>query len=756
MGSMDIIQTNTANNVLKKPSTKQKKAQSQTNSKTGQTIDLDADAMSDVESSAMMTTVDSSATAMKSAAVPMIWRNVIQSVRITIPLNLPNTELNLFNYPELVRRHSEKVQSESVSTASGCNPTHESVQCVSPISSTVLLQDLVPAVDTTTASVPTKGLGTSSKKTVEKSKKPVKKTTNVADAECNYDLEDDFIDDSEMFTDAMEGVEEVPEWDFGYFVWHGSVENFFDEQKLKPKQPKNKERPGSSVASAIVTRKEFPKDAPATTTEKPTPKQTKPGVSAKSAGDATANTPVTKSNKSTAKSTTASTDESSAKSTNKSTAKSTVASTDESSTKSSPTHDTLKGSSKKSSAVSASKNSENKGSKSDAASLSAPSAAKIHAHESNFKSSFSTPTPVSNGASKMVIDEDGFPASVVEKIKNIQTIAASKTFQDKNQFPGSLVAPLRDCVWEAMEHQIHDTPLYNRLASILPYNVTILKKIVVKLIFPERLRVVKEQVRNLYTTMKNSIEASVTAQRKADENALSQSSQAPSNVDDDSKPKFKWEDEIRVLMWNILCFEWELADLDNISNTLNNEKPRFIESTVRRAVYGKMCSFWPNSWMDTNLLSREYSQWKKRVHRLCARADVGEDIEVAGLKVRRDPFARPTYNRKSLIKGGTPQSPQSAQTLQQSATQPPPSTPTPGSGHESLSLSVLSNEKQTDTVADSSTLTTVSPSDKASQSVSNHFKQLGTGSNDRKRSWPETHSVDGKKSKTLSDVIVLE
>ena len=54
------------------------------------------------------------------------------------------------------------------------------------------------------------------------------------DPEEEYDLHDDFIDDSDlMYQQIMinEGDEEkVLEWKYGYFAWRGDVQSFIDEQ----------------------------------------------------------------------------------------------------------------------------------------------------------------------------------------------------------------------------------------------------------------------------------------------------------------------------------------------------------------------------------------------------------------------------------------------------------------------------------------------------------------------------------------------
>lgn len=72
------------------------------------------------------------------------------------------------------------------------------------------------------------------------------------DPEEEYDLHDDFIDDSDlMYQQIMvnEGQEEkVLEWNYGYFAWRGDVQSFIDEIQDK-KSRKAKQR--TSVTSMV-------------------------------------------------------------------------------------------------------------------------------------------------------------------------------------------------------------------------------------------------------------------------------------------------------------------------------------------------------------------------------------------------------------------------------------------------------------------------------------------------------------------------
>lgn len=67
-------------------------------------------------------------------------------------------------------------------------------------------------------------------------KKPKKKRRRRVDPEEEYDLDDGWIDDSELFYEVTDGGERSAEgppvgedWDYGFFAWRGDVQAFLDE-----------------------------------------------------------------------------------------------------------------------------------------------------------------------------------------------------------------------------------------------------------------------------------------------------------------------------------------------------------------------------------------------------------------------------------------------------------------------------------------------------------------------------------------------
>jgi len=104
--------------------------------------------------------------------------------------------------------------------------------------------------------------------------------------------------------------------------------------------------------------------------------------------------------------------------------------------------------------------------------------------------------------------------------------------------------------------------------------------------------------------------------------------------------KFKWDEDTRALIWNILCLEWEVAKLDNELNSYKKLAPNFKEASVRKSVYDKLASFWPSGIMESSTISKEYSTIRNRVIKLEKKGDLIVDKTVSGLVLRRDPFSK--------------------------------------------------------------------------------------------------------------------
>ena len=122
----------------------------------------------------------------------MTGEQTIQSLRISVPLNMDDLSQNVINYAELRDSHLQKsgvLQESSEDEAESDEAAPDQPQ---PI-------------------------------------KTKRKYTKKFDPELEYDLNDDFIDDSDMFITERNGIAAPVDWDFGYFVYKGPLEQFLTQ-----------------------------------------------------------------------------------------------------------------------------------------------------------------------------------------------------------------------------------------------------------------------------------------------------------------------------------------------------------------------------------------------------------------------------------------------------------------------------------------------------------------------------------------------
>jgi hypothetical protein len=122
----------------------------------------------------------------------MTGENIIDCLRLNIELDATKPHQNIFNYQQLVQEHQERIKAQNVT-----EPTeYEFTMQIKPKEPEVI------------------------KETSRKKKDP----------EDDYDPEDNFIDDQELFDGDIE--KEPTEWDFGFFVWKGQLD-FENEAEMK-------------------------------------------------------------------------------------------------------------------------------------------------------------------------------------------------------------------------------------------------------------------------------------------------------------------------------------------------------------------------------------------------------------------------------------------------------------------------------------------------------------------------------------------
>lgn len=169
---------------------------------------------------------------------------LVKSLRITIPLSKSDPSQNIFSYSKLKQLHIQAL-------LAAADP---GISKPAIASSQVLLSKADGPVDL--ASTPQAESQSDSSDSenpdapkVAKSKPKSKKI----DLEQEYDYQDDFIDDSDMFLDetSARGVEPPPIADFGFFVYAGPIDVLFTNSYI---HIDIEARPNSKRSRAMLSR----------------------------------------------------------------------------------------------------------------------------------------------------------------------------------------------------------------------------------------------------------------------------------------------------------------------------------------------------------------------------------------------------------------------------------------------------------------------------------------------------------------------
>ncbi|KAJ1961458.1 hypothetical protein IWQ62_003863 [Dispira parvispora] len=76
--------------------------------------------------------------------------------------------------------------------------------------------------------------------------------------------------------------------------------------------------------------------------------------------------------------------------------------------------------------------------------------------------------------------------------------------------------------------------------------------------------------------------------------------------------KFSWTNAIREALWTFVQIDMEIHILTSELSSLEGKDAIVKEGVVRRAAYQKVLSLWPDGWMTSLDISREYGFKKRR------------------------------------------------------------------------------------------------------------------------------------------------
>ncbi|KAG2181289.1 hypothetical protein INT43_008872 [Umbelopsis isabellina] len=256
-----------------------------------------------------------------------------------------------------------------------------------------------------------------------------------------------------------------------------------------------------------------------------------------------------------------------------------------------------------------------------------------------------TPEPKMKKANKPV---KLFPLDPqVEKImQQLKEDAGKEDFAVKSKFPpnlrptvlaaGSIVFRQQNCAEENF---------VNHLMAILPYNRFTLRKFLLKQLAPVRIEELQTEIDNMIPLLKQQVDEAMPVQLKQHAEQVAKAKEAKDgetqkggtaegeetnndekkedNKDgganaegDQAATKFRFNEETRKTLYNIMQAEGARTNLKNdLSKILNSSQDQISETTARKQMYQRLMPCFPDGWMTTYDMSRQYSQYKVRLQK---------------------------------------------------------------------------------------------------------------------------------------------
>ncbi|KAI7897492.1 uncharacterized protein BX663DRAFT_547137 [Cokeromyces recurvatus] len=427
-----------------------------------------------------------------------------------------------------------------------------------------------------------------------------------------YDYEDPFIDDSEMLLDKPYEYS-APEFD-GFFVYYGPLDGHETEKKASTQ--KRKSTATATAAAATTT---------ATSTTTSTTKSTKSSTSS-SATTANKKTINTATADKTRKKASTESESNKKKST-------TTAGTTTTSAKSKATTGTA--TTKKPTTI----NKQVKKKKPEPTTLTIGTTSTAAAATTATTEQPTIQSAASSTAIEKTISTVSSPASSVTTInKKKPTIPAVlkpldpeiellmkklrhdvqfEKFENKAKFPLTLKPTVLEIGLIAFrKYKVIDDNLVYHLMSILPYNRFTLKKFLTTKSGQMRVDELQQEIDELAILLKQTIDRMMPEQQRLFNEKLA-STETTEDEESTPTPRFKCNDEVRKILYDIIQTEEQSIHIANqvALHKDPEKKPESLASDgkARKLMYQRLLSCWPEGWMHTYEMSRQYSQYKSKL-----------------------------------------------------------------------------------------------------------------------------------------------
>ncbi|OZJ05839.1 hypothetical protein BZG36_00902 [Bifiguratus adelaidae] len=209
-------------------------------------------------------------------------------------------------------------------------------------------------------------------------------------------------------------------------------------------------------------------------------------------------------------------------------------------------------------------------------------------------------------------------AEMQDVLDRIAEAARHESFAQKSKFPPALKPLVLEAgrldIKEKGTEEVTDG-LITKIIAILPYNRFTMRKFVTRHILSEDIETTERRLEVLYLEAAAKIEH-MSAQQNLDTGVPAVPKDESSGKEGgDHVRKFKWDTELKEMMYTIIRSDGKVVHWKNRLNEVLGKPEQVSEQTMRKQLYQKLLTLWPQGVMTSYEISVEYSLMKRKVKR---------------------------------------------------------------------------------------------------------------------------------------------
>ncbi|KAI9264782.1 Mdm33 family-domain-containing protein [Sporodiniella umbellata] len=222
-------------------------------------------------------------------------------------------------------------------------------------------------------------------------------------------------------------------------------------------------------------------------------------------------------------------------------------------------------------------------------------------------------------------------------LNGIKAQASQESFANKARFPEALKPQvLKGGLICFRRNTVLDANFIHHLMEVLPYNRYTLRKFVTTKSGQMRVDELQQEIDELAIRLKQVIDKLMPGQQQAHEVKVAALKQAKAvkvaaaaannhgiidvdalEPDEEITPKFKFNDEVRQIVYDIMKADEQSNFISNVISTYRNtgkdgDRP-VADGQARKLMYQRLLSCWPDGWMLSHEIARQYNSYKKKM-----------------------------------------------------------------------------------------------------------------------------------------------